>query len=583
MRCIGYLSISAIFLFCLNLLGCNGTPNIDSDKCSACKNLSFRDMTFGKSIAITDAEYVPSGVNVLKPYCRVKARIWPEIDFEIELPVRSSWNGKLLYNGGGGWDGFIPDLSIGRKRDYASAGSNGGHNSSLSWLTDIPYVGGLLGQVACFDGSAFDMSDPDNANVPQKLDDFAHRAAYEGSVLAKRVIAAYYDTGPKKSYWMGCSNGGRGAMMMAQRHPEVFDGYIAGAPHFTYTGTTMRGLWDSQASAGCLDGACDDSKAFIPLSVYNSDAVTYLAYVMPKLSLLKEKVYDKCDCGGAYDSVAGDGIIDQPDKCGFDPTADLLPDACPGDVDAPDCFTSGQREALKKIYDGMEAQGMAFPGMDAGRFPGTPVGAEGIVMLGWMGSIVPMPPDTLDVPEGIGDMLCAPFFQFLQYNLAWQEGADWDWKAFNFDSDPQKITRYGIAKVLDAVSGDLSAVKAKGAKIIHYHGWADALVTPLYSKAYYDKVLVPKMGNVDSFYRLFFVPGFSHCQGGVGCGDIDWLTALENWVEKGMAPDAIIGTRAVDYTMGWYTRRTRPMCPYPKVARYKGSGSTDDAANFVCE
>jgi feruloyl esterase len=91
------------------------------------------------------------------------------------------------------------------------------------------------------------------------------------------------------------------------------------------------------------------------------------------------------------------------------------------------------------------------------------------------------------------------------------------------------------------------------------------------------------MGNVDDFYRLFFVPGFSHCQGGVGCSDIDWLTALEDWVEKGKAPDRLIGTRAVNYLSGWTRKRTRPVCPYPKVAKYKGSGSTDDAENFVCE
>lgn len=579
------LSILVIFLSPFFLLNCSGNSSADSDACTACKDLTFTDMTFGKPITITDTEFVPNSLYVSKPYCKVKARIWPEIDFVIELPVSSIWNGKMLYIGGGGWDGILPDLSINRDRDYASAGTNGGHNSALgAALASIPFIGSILAQVASFDGTPFDMSDPANTDVAQKVNDFGHRAAYEGSSLAQKIIKAYYGTGPKYSYWMGCSNGGRGAMMMAQRHPEIFDGYIAGAPHFTYTGTTMRGLYDSQVSAGCLNGTCDDDTAFIPQSVYNAGSDTYQAYVNPKLAILSNKVYEKCDCGGKYDSVANDGQIDQPDKCGFDPAVDLLTVACPGDVDAPDCFTSGQRLALKKIYDGMQAQGITFPGMSAGTFPGTPVGAEAFSFLGWMGGIIPMPPGFLTgiVPEGIGDMQAAPFFQYLSYNLTSQEGPDWDWRTFNFNTDPRNITKHGIMKVLDATSGDLSGVKAKGARMIHYHGWADALVTPFYSKAYYDNVLVPKMGNVDSFYRLFFIPGFGHCMGGVGCGDIDWLTELENWVEKGIAPDKIIGTRAADSSKGW-AERTRPMCPYPKVAKYKGSGSIDDADNFYCK
>ncbi|MBU0992976.1 MAG: tannase/feruloyl esterase family alpha/beta hydrolase [Proteobacteria bacterium] len=542
--------------------------------CTHCKNLSFTDATFGKPITITEAKFVCA--NLLygtKAYCKIKARIWPEIDVVIKLPTRSNWNGKMLYIGGGGWDGVIPNLSNGVARGYATAGSNGGHTSSVAYL----------GEAGIFDGTAFDMSDPENTDVPQKLEDFSHRAAYEGSVLAKKIIRAYYGRDSKYAYWMGCSNGGRGAMMMAQRHPEVFDGYIAGAPHFTYTGTTLRGLWDSQVSSGCLNGTCDAAAAFIPQSYY-TDVFTYLGYALPKLNALNKKVYEKCDCGGQYDSVAGDGIIDQPDKCGFDPMADLLSVACPDDVDNPDCFTSGQRQALKKIYDGMQAQGVSIPGMGEGRFAGTPVGAEGFLFLGWMGSIVPMPPQIWPFsPEGIGDMLCAPFFQFLSYNLEWQEGPDWDWTTFNFNLDPPNIADSGIMEMIDATSGDLHSVREKGAKIIHYHGWADVLVTPLYSIDYYDNVLTPEMGNVDDFYRLFLVPGMSHCTSGVGCNEIDWLSSLEDWVEKGVAPDRMIGKRPANYLMGWKKKRTRPICPYPKNAKYKGTGSIDDADNFYCD
>lgn len=548
---------------CFSLFSCD-------NPCSDCKNFEFTDMTFGKPIEIKDVWFVDVG----KPHCNVKARIWPEIDVVISLPTEANWNGKMLYFGWGGWDGSIPlDMSTGIIRDYVSAGSNGGHNSKMSGIPGL----------SIFDGTAFDMSNPENTEVPQKLDDFSHRAAYEGSVLAKKIIKAHYGRDPEHAYWTGCSNGGRGGMIMAQRYPEVFDGYIVGAPHFTYTGTAMRGLWDSQVSAGCLNGECNDNMAFIPQSYY-TDAITYLGYVLPKLNALSKIVYEKCDCGGENDSVANDGVIDQPDKCDFDPTVDLLKAACPDDEDSPTCFTIGQMQALKKLYNGIETEGISWPGMDEGRFPGTPVGAEGFLLLGWLGSLVAVPPGLFPIaPDGIGDMICAPFFQYLMDNLSYQEGPGWDWTTFNFTTDSQRISDSGIMETLDATSGDLTAVREKGAKIIHYHGWADALVTPYYSKIYYDNVLTPRMGNVDDFYRLYFVPGMSHCATGVGCDNIDWLTYLEEWVEEGIAPDSVIGTRYTNYLMGWTKKRTRPICPYPQVKKYKGTGSIDDAENFYCE
>jgi hypothetical protein len=138
---------------------------------------------------------------------------------------------------------------------------------------------------------------------------------------------------------------------------------------------------------------------------------------------------------------------------------------------------------------------------------------------------------------------------------------------------------------MDALNPDLSQVKKKGAKIIHWHGWSDSLVTPLYSIERYNVIkaaMDARMIDTDSFYKLYMVPGVSHCRGGTGWGVVDWVTPLVNWVEKGIEPGALIGTRPANPNFGWTTTRTRPVCPYPQVARYLGTGSIDDTANFNC-
>jgi feruloyl esterase len=156
-------------------------------------------------------------------------------------------------------------------------------------------------------------------------------------------------------------------------------------------------------------------------------------------------------------------------------------------------------------------------------------------------------------------------------------GADWNWRMFNFDVDAKKME--SSAKIVNATNPDLRAAKKRGAKIIHYHGWADPGVTAFQSIDYYESV-VRKMGQreVDEFYRMFLVPGMFHCGGGVGCGSADWVTAIMDWVEKGTAPGKVIGARVE----GGQTKRTRPLCPYPQVARYGGAGSIDAAENFTC-
>jgi hypothetical protein len=248
-----------------------------------------------------------------------------------------------------------------------------------------------------------------------------------------------------------------------------------------------------------------------------------------------------------------DGLIDDPRLCTFDPTTDLP--LCAGDGDAEDCFTTGQVEAIQKIYDGVRnSRGELL-------FPGQPLGAE--------------------IPGGWDLWIIGPASTILQEDLgAWNLNFDppfppgYDMATFDFDTDPVRMeTR---AELLNATNPNLEDLKQRGGKIIHYHGWADAGINPLMSINYYENVMkVMGEHNTKDFYRLYLIPGMLHCEGGIGCDTVDWLSLMMDWVENGIAPESVIGTSA---TSG----RTRPLCPYPAAARYTGEGSIEDAENFTC-
>jgi Tannase and feruloyl esterase len=364
---------------------------------------------------------------------------------------------------------------------------------------------------------------PENPHGKRKFQDFAYLAVHETAVLAKQVVKAYYGTAPRYSYWVGCSTGGRQGLQEAQRYPDDFDGLVVGAPGLNNTGNSMRRMWVEQAGGG--------------------------TFPVEKLPLLGRLVYEKCD---AVDGLK-DGVIDDPRRCAFDPARDLP--MCAG-ADAAGCFTAAQIATLAKIYSG--------PHDSKGRklFPGEPVGAETM----WAENV--LGPSKLVLPRSESMMKLAM--------LDPPPGPSWNYALFNFDSDPARLERAG--KELNALNPNLMPLKKRGGKIVQYSGWADQQVNPLPGIEYYETVS-RKMGpGTRDFYRLFMVPGMFHCNGGPGCSSVDWLTPLMEWVEKGKAPDQIEGA----HLEAGATKRTRPLCPYPQVAKYKGSGSTDDAANFVC-
>ena len=358
---------------------------------------------------------------------------------------------------------------------------------------------------------------------PEKLIDFGYRAVHEMTVQAKAIIEAYYGNAPGLSYWNGCSTGGRQALMEAQRFPADFDGVIAGAPANNTTHLHVQSLW-------------------LALAVHKDEA----SYIPPtKYPLIHNAVLEACD---SLDGVT-DGVLEDPTRCKFDPT--VL--ECKG-ADGPACLTAPQVEAARKIYTPV-----TNPRTKQQIFPPLERGSE----LGWAAKSGPQP-----------NSMAITNWRYVVF-----KDPNWDYKTFNFDSDV--VLGDGIeSDIVNATDPDLRTFFGHGGKLLQYHGWSDQLISPRNSINYYLAVLDMRGGasKVRESYRLFMVPGMAHCGGGDGPNQFDTISALEQWVEKGKAPDQIIASRMRDGK----TDRTRPLCPYPQVATYKRSGSTDDAANFSC-
>ncbi len=357
---------------------------------------------------------------------------------------------------------------------------------------------------------------------PEKLVDFGYRSTHEMTVAAKAIIRAYYGESPKLSYFTGCSAGGRQALMEAQRFPEDYDGLVAGAPGSNWSGRAMQALWIAQA-------VHKDEASYIP---------------SPKYKLIHDAVLSSCD---ALDGVA-DGVLENPMRCKFDPK-DL---ECKG-ADATSCLTPAQVQAVRAIYSPVTNRRTG-----ARIFPGFEPGSE----LGWA---------TMAGPEPF--TIGMDLFRYVVF-----QDLSWDFRKFDFDADVARTLK--ASTDLNALDPDLKKFAARGGRLIQYHGWNDPQIAPESSVEYY-KTVLDKMGakDVATFYRLFMVPGMAHCGGGDGASTFDMLTPLEQWVEQKNPPQQIAAARVRDGK----TDRTRPLCPFPQVAKHKGSGSTDDAANFVCE
>jgi feruloyl esterase len=365
---------------------------------------------------------------------------------------------------------------------------------------------------------------------PELVSDWGHRATHAMTVVAKAAVEAYYGKPPRQSYFTGCSGGGRQGLMEAQRYPADYDGIVAGDPTADFTRLTLGGrLWEEIATL-------KDPSHYIPAS---------------KVPVIAAATVAACD---GLDGVQ-DGVIDDPRRCKFDP----VKLQCKAG-DGPDCLTEGQVAALKSIY-----AGSAY-GNGKQIFPGYMPGGE-LGPMGWA-SYVSGP-----APRKGAQFLYADGFARGMV----MEKLDYDSLSFDFDRDmPEAIEK--LSKTIDATNPNLSGFNAHGGKLIQYHGWSDPGVSPLSSVDYYESVAEHLRGEPSNFYRLFMVPGMQHCVGGPGPDHFDALSALEQWVENAKAPDRIVATHLTDGKPD----RTRPLCPYPQVAKWDGKGSTEQAESFVC-
>jgi feruloyl esterase len=358
---------------------------------------------------------------------------------------------------------------------------------------------------------------------PEKLVDFGYRAMHEMAVQSKAIIQAFYSRAPRLSYYQGCSTGGRQGMMAAQRFPDDFDAIIAGAPVYNVVHLNV-------------------SQVALQVGMLKSPA----SLVPPeKRTLFANAVVAACD---ARDGVK-DGIISEPRACKFEPA--VL--ACKAGGDSADCLTAAQVENARSAHASVTTRNGTLV------YPGRSPGFESEWRIPTPGT--PLNPLFTDMVRYVG-----------------RQDANWDPMTFNLETDLALALKN--AGFIEASDPDLAKFKARGGKLLLYHGWADPGPAPENTINYYEAVNSKLGGKQDDWMRLFLMPGVGHCGGGVGPDQADFLGAIERWKEEGIAPREITATRSPG--RGGRPPMSRPLCPHPQVARYGGSGSTDEAKSFAC-
>lgn len=527
------VGVAVIMLFVWGSLKTTAIGARRATSCESLKSTQLPDTTLTGADVVAPGAFTAASARgfdykKLPAFCRVQGVIAPSpdshIEFEVWMPA-AGWNGKFQGVGNGGFAGEInySQMAAVLIAGYATASTDTGHKAGG---TDAAWA---LGH-------------------PEKIIDYGYRAIHETTEKAKTLIRAFYGEPAKHSYFSSCSNGGRQALMEAQRFPSDYDGIIAGAPaaHFTH----IAALFGSNLLATA------DRSTFIPSSKYEA---------------IEKAVVAACD---ASDGVK-DGVLNDPTTCAFDPSTLLCREA---ESDA--CLTSAQIATMKKLYDGVRAGSgtRIFPGF----VPGAESGPGGWGL--WLSGAAP--DSSLEYAFG------TQFFKNMVH-----KDASWDYRTFDVARD-LKAADDAVGSALNAINPDLSAFQKRGGKLILFHGWNDAALPPA-ATIDYQRSVVAKLGekSADSFVRTYMIPGLQHCSGGPGATNFGVLpglppvepdpasnmsAALVRWVEDGIAPSSIIATKYKGPAPAEGIAFTRPLCPYPQVARYKGTGSVDDAANFVC-
>lgn len=498
----------------------------------ACRAVMLQDFT-----TLPDAVTAIQTATVIAPkgdlpeYCRIEGYVSPRIGFEVRLPT-TTWNGKFMMQGCGGMCGKLnmEAAEDSLVRGYAVVNTDLGHRGE-SFIATWAY------------------------NDIQAEIDFGYRATHVVATAAKAIVGAYYGKPPSYSYFNGCSTGGRQAMVQAQRFPYDFDGIISGAPVLNEIGDgILHLLWSARANADKDGNPIMDAR---------------------KIPMLRKAVMAKCD---KLDGLE-DNILQDPRACDFKPE-ELQ---CKGKENAT-CLTAAEVSVVNKIYDGAKnSKGdLLFPG-------GMARGSEYEWSPAFVGANTPDGKKT----NGLALAPSSMIYQFAQYLTFFNDpGPGYNPMSYDWDRDPQRLML--TETFYNAQNPDLRKFKANGSKIILYHGWDDLEIPPGLSLDYYETA-ARTMGGYEAtreFFRLYMVPGMAHCRRGPGADGLDVITAIENWVEKGQAPDALPAYKmAKDQPYNGLPRLrfplkpedyvwVRPVYAYPDVATWDGKGDWKDPASW---
>ncbi len=489
----------ATFVTCaLSRSNCSSSED-EVRPCTPCSDLLRLRLP---EVRIDTATSVAANRGVIESFCRVVGVIGTEIGFELLLP--DQWNQRFVMGGGGGFVGYIMNRARNSVYDgYATVGTDTGHRGTdASWALN---------------------------SIERQLN-FGHMAIHRTALTSKSIISHYYGADPRYSYFIGLSRGGGQGMMEAQRYPGDFDGIVAGAPAFNWTGMAAEFL--------------DNLRV-----VYPNGAQTPVI-TRANLELLNRMILDRCD---GLDGVR-DGILNDPRDCDFD--LDLVP-ICSNGVSDSNCLTESQRAAFQRIYEGVEGKGWR-------KHLGFPFGGEA-ERTGWYPSIVGPNNGSAPYPTWQAFYGMEVFRYFIFNDPAW------DYSSYDV-SRLVDDTRFASA-FLDAVSIDYSAFKERGGKMIIYQGWVDPLISSLDIIDHYEEAK-ERDPVLSDYIRLFMLPGVTHT-GGNGPGRSDWFTHIRDWVERGVAPERVVVSRSDDSgTM------TRPVFPYPRKAVYDGKGDPARETSF---
>lgn len=472
--------------------------------CEALMGLKLPGVSITQAVSMAAAAPLPA-------YCKILGSAHPTADSDIrfEVAIPDTWNGRYLQVGNGGFAGVIPERAFlpGLAQGYAVAGTDDGHQSTIN--TDASWA----------------------LNHPEKQIDFGYRALKETTDAAKAIIQTYKGTSPRFSYFQGCSDGGREALMEVQRFPRDFDGIIAGDPANHWTHLLAGAAWDHQALTATRG-------SYLPLE---------------KLKLVEAEAVRQCG--------DRDGIIEDPMACRFRPeklkcrTGDMA-----------SCLTGEQLAALHKIYDGPRN-----PRTGEKIIAGFSPGGEGEVN-GWSRWITG---PSADGKQALIYQFGSNFFRYVV-----KAAPDFDLRQLNFDSDVAAgDARFG--PVFNSYDPDLTAFRNRGGKLIQYHGWADPAIPALDSVDYW-RLVQRKMGPTGDFYRLFLAPGMLHCGGGPGPNAIAALPAIADWVEHNKPPEALVATKYRGDDPTGPIERQRPLCAFPAKAQWDGKGDRNSLASFRC-